>query len=512
MAFREFTGELDGVENQQVQPPSGNFQEFTGELDTPATPQPTMGQVAANAVPKAVAGGVENMNRAIASTPLGQLILHGLSALGAGDHIQGLPDVKGMAQQAGLINPEHDPQTGPQRIVDAAIQGAVSAAAIPGPGIAGTVKAAAMGAASAATGKGVEEFTKPIIGDTAAHWLGVATGAIAPLIPLAAPAFRALKPAPQSPLNTKTRMETLREGQKLGLVAQPTSVRPSASNQIRESIAGPGKLNLAASIQNQRAATDAGKAQLGLPPEAELIPSNFRYLKDKAAAPYREVEQLPGGKTLLEQVQQKRADASALWRQNGNTPSPELRKAAMQAEAEAVQFERGIDQLAQQSGNPTLVTRVRAARKALAQIYDVEAATNVGDGHIVMSVLGGMKDAGKPLSGNLDTLAKWWNAFKPVSREGAGLGTVASGTDAASSALLATTAASGSGNLLHMGAGLAPGLRGWARDKSLSPEVQKSLLNMGGRESLISLRPQAARGLSRAALIGSAIDNTKEKQ
>ena len=56
MAFTEFTGELDEA------PPSGPVQEFTGELDAPdeqsgggGTPEPSMGDVALNAVPKGVA-------------------------------------------------------------------------------------------------------------------------------------------------------------------------------------------------------------------------------------------------------------------------------------------------------------------------------------------------------------------------------------------------------------------------------------------------------------------------
>lgn len=480
-----------------------------------AAPPPSMGDVAANAVPKAVAGAFQNAYDMAAQSFMGQVITRGLKAMQGDDLVNANPNMKGRAEEAGLVDKSLESRmTGPQKVLDATISSGVSAMLAPGgKGPADLVRSAIIGAASGAAGKTVENMAKGIgLSDTAAHWLGVATGAIIPAAPLAAPTFRAIKPAPQSPLNTKTRMETLRAGQEIGLVAQPTSVRPSVANQVRESIAGPGKLNLAASIQNQRAATEAGKAQLGLPPDAELVPSTFEALKREAGKPYRELEQLTGGKNLLEQVQQKRADAAAFWRANGNAPSPELRKAAMAAEQEAHQFEVAIDQLAQQTGRPDLLNRVRGARQSFGQIYDVEAATNVGDGHIVMSVLGGMKDAGRPLSGNLDTIGKWWNAFGPVSREGSKLGTVASGTDAASAALLTTTAASGGGSLLNILAGAAPGLRGWARNKSLSPEVQKSLLDMGGRQSLLELRPQAARGLSRAALIGSALHNTEDKE
>jgi len=483
----------------------------------PAPPVPTMGQVALNAVPKGVANVLHTPNL------INHLVLKGLASLPGMDTA---PEIKKMLQEASdkfgnngimslmektsVVNPDHNPQTGPQRIVDAAIQGAVSAAVVPGKALLDTGKSALMGAASAATGKTTEEIVKPFVGETAAHWIGVATGAIVPLAPLAAPSFRVVKPAPHSELNTKTRLQTLKDGQEIGLVAQPTSVRPSVMNQIKESVAGPGKLNLAASIKNQRAATEAAKKELGLPASAELDAATFKALKDTAAVPYRELSSLPGGKNLLEQLQQKRSDASAFWRANGSTPSPELRKAALQAEQEATQFEMAIDQLAQQSGVPGLLQRVRGAREGLAKIYDVESATNVGDGHVVMSVLGGMKDAGRPLSGHLDTLGRWWNAFKPVSREGSGLGTVASGTDAASAALLATTG-SNSSSLIGTLAGAAPGLRSAARNNLLSDKTQKSLLDMGGTQGLKELTPKALRGLSRSGMVGSALHNTQEK-
>lgn len=476
-------------------------------------PMPTMGDVALNAVPKGIASIINTPN------VINHLILKGAANLPGMDALPGVKKFleegaekfahnapEHLMEMAGIVDPAKNPQTGPQRIVDAAIQGAVSAAT-PGGGL----KAAAMGAASGATGKSAEEFMRPIVGGTAAHWIGIATGAIIPAAPLVAPTLRAMKPAPHSPLNTKTRMETLKEGQEIGLVAQPTSVRPSAANQVRESIAGPGKLNLDASLRNQRAATEAAKQDLGLPPQAELTPSTFTALKTEAAKPYRELERLTGGKGLLEQIQQKRADAAAYWRANGETPSPEIRNAAKKAEQDALHLEMSADQLAQQSGVKGLVNRIRGAREAFAKIYDVEAATNVGDGHVSAAVLGRMLDADRPLSGNLKTIGKFWNAFRPVTREGATLGTVASGTDAASTALLATTGASSSGSVLGALAGAAPGLRGWARNKSLSPEVQRSLLDMGGMQSLIDLRPKAARGLSRSALIGSALHNTQEE-
>lgn len=482
-------------------------------MDSPGAqaPMPTMGEVALNAVPKGIAGVINTPN------VINHLILKGAANLPGMDALPGVKKFleegadkfarnapEHLMEMAGIVDPAKNPQTGPQRIVDAAIQGAVSAAT-PGGGL----KAAAMGAASGATGKSAEEFMRPIVGDTAAHWIGVATGLIPSAASVAPSVFRAIKPAPHSPLNTKMRLATLEAAQKEGFVVEPESVRPTMANNLRSSVAGGGKLKIAMAMQNQKAATELAKKDLGLPPDAELTPQTFVALKKEAGKPYEELKRIPGGATLLEQVQQKRSDAAGIWRAYGNEakPSPELRNAAIQAENDARALDVQIDQLAQQSGVPGLLARVQGARKAFGKIYDVEAATNVGDGHVSLPILGGMADADGKLTGGLLIAGKFHQAFKPVAREGAGLGTLSSGTDAASSAMLGTVAGSNSGSLLSMLAGAVPFARQVARNKSMSPEVQQSLTQIDPSLGKLLMRPDVVRGLSRAALLGNTLAN-----
>lgn len=484
-----------------------------GQIEVPNYEEPSMAAVAMNAVPKGVAGAFQNAYDMAAQSFMGQVVKHGLAAMTGNKNLSEQPDMQARAVEAGFIDPAKNPQTGPQKIVDAMIQGAVTSAAIPGPSVRGAIKAVGMGAVAGGAGKTVETATKDIVGDDLSHLLGVATGAIVPLTPLAKPTFRAVKPAPQSPLNTKTRMETLKAAQAEGFVVEPENIRPSVGNNIRSSIAGGGKLRIATAMQNQKAATELAKKELNLPPEAELTEPFFRALKTEAGKPYRELEKIAGGKNLLEQVQQKRSDAAALWRSyaNAEKPPPDLRNAAMAADAEAHKLEDAIDALAQQSGVKGLVDRIRGARTAFAKIYDVEAATNIGDGHVSLPILGAMLDGGRPLSGRLQVAAKFQNAFKTVAREGASLGTTASGTDAASAATLGTIASAGSGSLLSMLAGSVPFARQWARNKSLSPKVQQSLTQIDPNLLRLSLRPDAVRGLSRAALLGKTmLDNREE--
>jgi len=118
-------------------------------------------------------------------------------------------------------------------------------------------------------------------------------------------------------------------------------------------------------------------------------------------------------------------------------------------------------------------------------------------------MLGMMLDAGKKLDGGLKLAAKFWNAMKPVSREGASLGNTASGTDAMAAGL--SSVFSG-GSLIGMIPIAGPQIRAYARHRAMSPQIQRSLLDMDKLE----IRPKAARGLSRAALTGLALHNTQE--
>src|SRR5574343_823665 len=133
-----------------------------------APPEPSIGQVALNAIPKGIAN--------LANTPhtINALVLRGLASLPGLDAV---PEVKnflqGIAdhpefnrnhpmefmQKIGAVRPEHEPQTGPQRIVDTAIQAAIGSAAIPGGGALNMAKQAALGATSGAAPQVNKEAT-----------------------------------------------------------------------------------------------------------------------------------------------------------------------------------------------------------------------------------------------------------------------------------------------------------------------------------------------------------------
>lgn len=525
------------------------------QIAVPNHEAPGMGKVILNAIPKGVAN--------LANTPhtINSLIIRGLAALPGLDSVpqvknflQGIADHPQMSrnmpmelmEHIGAVNPENEPQTGPQRVVDMAIQNAVQSAIVPGSGVIAAGKSALMGAASGAAAQATKE-------GTGSNLLAIAVGMAVPSAgmakDLAQASFRAVKPAPQSPLNNATRMKTLEDAQAIGLKVQPSSVKSGAAVNTLESVAGPGKLDIALTLQNQRAATQAAKEALGLPSDAELTVPLLNELRKTASQPYRDIAAIsPKAARALDNLKQARFEASEHYTYYYKSGNPDAGKAARTWQAKADALERVIDDEAKKiidvygvkrgqsqpsstqsnlkqigttavspntptlrdaplefekvatttAGDPNILERLRSARQLIARSYDVQNALNRGDGHVNMHVFGKMLAEDRPLSGGLAVMGRFANAFEKVSRPGSSVGTTTSGTDAASAAVLGAS----SGSIL---AGGIPLLRGPARKKLLADEIQQYLTKDRPM-------PQMKLPLTRSLLTGKTmIDNEKEK-
>lgn len=441
-----------------------------------SAPPPAMGDVAINAIAKGVAN--------LLNTPetLKHLLALGLNQIPGSS---ALPGIKTAAEnptntpmdvmtQMGMVDPAKNPQTGAQRIVDLAIQTAVGSAAIPGGGVAGAVRNAAIGATSGAASQATKELT-------GSDLLAVAVGMGTPF------AIKALTDSAKQVLVSGTRKQTLQDAQAAGYVVEPSAVRGPSSKL--EALAGKASIAQEAAIRNQQVTNNLAAKALGLPENTPLSPALLDELKKRAAAPYEEVEALRASQTdlpwfqryhsqsLLDELKQARQDSKAFWQSYFRTPDEGVKKAAQASDALASSIEGDIDMIAQASGKEDLLQRLKAARMYYARIYDVEKAMNVGSGNVSLPVLGRMMDQGKPLTGELAMAGRFAQAFPRVAREVESVPpSGVSGTDAASSALLATVGAAGTGSPAGMVAGGAPLLRGPARNKVLSPDYQKNLL------------------------------------
>lgn len=459
------------------------------EPQAQATPEPSMGDVALNAIPKGVANLLNTPNM------ITSLVLKGLSSIPGMEEVPGLKElgdrfarngIMELMKKGGIVDPAKDPQTGPQRVVDMAIQAAIGSAAIPGGGALNIAKQAALGATSGAAAQVTREATGS---DLLAAVVGVAT----PLA-LKAGADAVSRGGKQILLNDTAKM-TLKDAQKHGFVVEPSQVRQPTSKL--ETIAGKAAIAQGAVEKNQGIANRLAAQSIGLPPDTALSPAVLKTLKDRAMQPYRDVDAafqqlkqagtLPyfpryHSQSLMDEFIEAGQEAKALWKSYNRTTDINVLKAAKAADKTTESIFKDIEMVANASGNPQLGQQVKAAKQLYARINDVETAMNVGTGNVSMPVLAKMYDQGKPLSGDLKTIAKFSNAFPRSAREiervpPSGV----SGTDAAMSATLGLGGAAASGSASGLLAAGLPLLRNPARRSLLSEKYQEMLLKQPSR-------------------------------
>jgi hypothetical protein len=253
-----------------------------------STPEPSMGDVAMNAIPKGVANFLHTPNM------ITSLVLKGLHSIPGMENVPGLKELgdrferNGIAElmtKGGLIDPAKNPQTGPQRVVDMAIQAAVGSAAVPGGGLVNTAKQAALGATSGAAAQSTKEFTGS---DLLASVVGMAAPVMTKL------GADALARGGKKLLLNDTAKMTLKEAQVHGYVVEPSQVRQPTSKL--ETVAGKAAIAQEASIRNQMVTNKLAARSLGLPEDTPLSMSIIEEVRERAATPYKEISQLiPGG-------------------------------------------------------------------------------------------------------------------------------------------------------------------------------------------------------------------------
>lgn len=468
--------------------------------------QPTIGQVALNAVPKGFAN--------LLNTPItiANLIMLGLSNLPGAGHLSGLqeaaqePELKAnpaldAAKQAGLIDPAKDPQTGPQRIVDLAIQSAIGAAAVPAGGVAQAAKGAAIGAASGAAAQTTKEVTGS---DLLAAVVGTATPAV----------MRSLGASSKKIMLNQTAKATLKEAQEAGFVVEPSSVRQPSS--ALESVAGKPAIAQDAVFRNQQTANKLAAKGLGLPADTALSPDVLDVLKKQVGTVYDEVDALKANPNMpwfprfhqtnmMSELKQARQDKAALWRSYWRQPDEGVRKAALASDANVQSLENDIEMVAKAAGKADLIPRLQAARQLYARISDVEQAMNPATGNVSMPVLAKMFDNGRPLSGEIATIGRFANAFKRVAREVESTPPPGvSATNVLAGAALGAEGAAVSGSPVGMAAAGLPLLREPARKQVLSQKFQKGLLT--------EPTPPASPGVTagRAGMVGKTVAENED--
>lgn len=372
--------------------------------------------------------------------------------------------VRSGLEAVGAISPEFEPQTAGQRVLGRALEAAPSFAMSPTSGLKELGGKLAVGALSGGLGQATEELTGSKLAGTAVSMLTpMAVGAV-----VSGGAQKGFTPV---------KTETLKEARAAGYVVPPASVKPTAGARMAETVAGRAATAQDAALRNQEVTNTLAKKSLGLQKDAVLTEESLEGVRKAASVPYQEVAKLsPVAANALERLKEARFEMNRWFKFGQRTGDPTAQDKARAFQTQSEVLERVIEKAASAGGKPELVTQLKDARKMIAKSYDVERALNVGDGNISARAIGRMLDQGKPLTGELKVIGRFAQAFPAVSREAAGVPSpAASGTDAASAALLATLGYGGAGVPGTMAGGL-PLLRTPARNIALSQPMQNRLI------------------------------------
>ena len=365
-----------------------------------------------------------------------------------------------------IIRPGREPQTGLQRVIDRSIQAGTQAAVMPGRTLGELIKNAATLALSGFTGGVAKEAT----GDERIAFL---TQLATPMVARGMTGSTANKPTLKNPVKT----ETIQDAQKAGYVIPPSQVKPSATTNRLESVAGKAAVKQEAAIRNQDVTNKLAAKAIGLADDQPLTPDAIKAVRTDANKVYQKVADVsPRAKSALTRLQEERSTASDNWMAWFRNARPEDKLAAVAADGKVKQLEQVIAKEAGKAGQPGLINELRKARTLIAKTHDVEEAMNVGSGNISAAYIGRALDRGRPLTGELKVIGKFQQAFPDITREGvtsAGVGffepALAIGAGAAG------YAASG-GEPAGLALGLLPLARGGARSALLSSPYQQRLL------------------------------------
>lgn len=341
---------------------------------------------------------------------------------------------------------------------------AVGVAAIPGvnTAVGATVAGGAMGALAPSestqetlknTGLGAAfGFVGQKVGEKVAKWVGER---------LAARATRAAA----DKANNAVRDATLKASQEAGYVVPPSTTNPTVLNRALESVAGKAATQQSAQVANQGVTNNLIRQELGLPEgapltrgmlngirlqagrayqavkSAGLITADSQYLDDLTriaqsvddvakdfpdanVGANEEINKLVNSllrdrfssSSVVEFVKQLRK--SATGNMSGvNAADPAKRALGMAQRDAASALEDQVIRHLESKGMGQLAQEFDAARVLIAKTYSAEAALNESTGNIVATKLSAHLRRGKPLSGGLETAAKFAGAFPKAAGE-----------------------------------------------------------------------------------------------
>jgi hypothetical protein len=286
--------------------------------------------------------------------------------------------------------------------------------------------------------------------------LGTTLGGVIPAAGSIPSLLRGQGPSPQL-------AQSIQQARDLGYVIPPTQANPSLLNRAMEGIAGKASTAQNASARNQQITNELAAKSLGLPKDTPITPEVITKLRSDAGQAYTNLGlsgQVIADKSYIqalddiakpyvtamqgfpdsppspvinlvqslkspsfdagsavEKIKQLRTSADDAFR-TGNTDIGRASKKAADA------IENALEVHLRKTGQTDLLDKFKDARQLIAKTYTIEKAANTTTGTIDAKKLAAQLQKGKPLSGELKSIAQFSQAFPKASQATEGMGSL----------------------------------------------------------------------------------------
>ena len=344
-----------------------------------------------------------------------------------------------------------------------------------------------------------------------------------------------------------TRDATLQMGRDNGLVVPPATINQGIVPSALEGIGGKIKTAQSASVKNQPILNNMARSDLGIAADTPLTQDTLQSIRADAGKAYdavaktgplvadptytaavqglgkgtlaTEFPELANGEiaglssaldkpgfsadSAVELTKKLRFDGNA----NKALQDP-AKKALGGAQLEAAQAVEGLlDRNLQANGQGDLLKQFQDARMQIAKTYTLGKALNDSTGNVIASKLASQLAKGKPLSGGLEQIAQFAQAFPKAAQEMTSSTPMFTAMDAMTGSISGSAALASHGPLAGLAATTLPLARPIARGVALSGLAQRLLASPQYGPGLIGRQvPQIADSAFARALLkyGSA--------
>lgn len=256
--------------------------------------------------------------------------------------------------------------------------------------------------------------------------------------------------------------ENLQAARQAGYVVPPTQADPTIVNRALEGFAGKLTTGQAASTKNQNVTNRLIKQSIGLSDDVPLSADTLQSVRASAGEAYKAIENIPavnwdkqffkelnsfkplrgattnpadekvtslvgmladkktwGGGEVVADIKNLRemakANLNSASRAGGDVEKQTLGKAQRKM---ADMLEDLVERnLKAQGADETLIQSLREARQTIAKTYDIEKALNPATGNVNAREIGKLLKKDKPVTGEMEQVARFANAYPKASDE-----------------------------------------------------------------------------------------------